>query len=53
MTNWNYYEAGLRFQRILEAMGISQALATAGVAEGDMVIIGDTELVWGDQEDAL
>jgi len=32
MTNWNYYEAIARFQRILEAMGIRQALAQAGLA---------------------
>ncbi len=47
MTNWDYYEAAMRFQRILEAMGISQALEDAGVQEGDTVCIGDTELVWG------
>jgi len=47
MTNWDYYEAGLRFQRILNAMGISEALRDAGVREGHMVIIGETELVWG------
>jgi len=50
MTNWNYYEAALRFQRTLEAMGITQALEEAGVQEGDTVMIGDTELVWGHQE---
>ncbi len=50
MTNWEYYEAVQRFQRILEAMGVTQALEEAGVQDGDTVIIGDTELVWGDQE---
>ncbi len=50
MTNWDYYEAGLRFQRILEAMGISQALEQAGVADGDTVVFGNTELIWGDQD---
>lgn len=49
MTNWDYYEAGLRFQRILEAMGISQALEKAGVLDGDVVAIGNTELIWGEQ----
>ena len=49
MTNWDYYEAALRFQRILEAMGITQALEEGGVQEGDTVIIGDVELTWGDQ----
>ncbi len=48
MTNWDYYEAALRFQRILEAMGITQALEEGGVQEGDTVIIGDVELTWGE-----
>jgi GTP-binding protein len=47
MTNWDYYEAGLRFQRILGAMGITEALQDAGIQEGHTVVIGDTELVWG------
>ncbi len=50
MTDWDYYESGLRFQRILDVMGISKALEKAGVEEGDTVAIGSTELVWGDQE---
>ncbi|MEZ4659918.1 MAG: GTPase ObgE [Caldilineaceae bacterium] len=47
MTNWDYYEAAMRFQRILDAMGISKALRNAGVADGDTIQIGDTELIWG------
>jgi GTP-binding protein len=47
MTNWDYYEATMRFQRILRAMGITEALREAGVQDGDRVIIGDMELVWG------
>jgi GTP-binding protein len=47
MTNWDYYEAAMRFQRILQAMGITEALREAGVQDGDRVIIGDMELVWG------
>ncbi len=47
MTNWDYYEAIFRFQRILEAMGITQALEEAGVQEGDTVFIGDViDLNW-------
>jgi len=49
MTNWDYYESALRFQRILEAMGISQALLEAGVQVGDLVTIGDNELSWGEE----
>jgi GTPase len=47
MTNWDYYEASMRFQRILRAMGISDALRQAGVEDGDTVQIGPVELVWG------
>jgi len=46
MTNWAYDEAVMRFQRILEAMGISAALEKAGIEEGDTVHIGDIELEW-------
>ncbi len=48
MTNWDYYEAALRFHRILEAMGIARALEEAGVENGDAVIIGDVVLEWRD-----
>ncbi len=47
MTNWQYYEAAMRFQRILDALSISQSLEKAGITEGDTVRIGKTELVWG------
>jgi GTP-binding protein len=47
MTNWDYYEAGMRFQRIMQALGVTDALREAGVQEGDTVIIADLELVWG------
>ncbi|HXF62604.1 MAG TPA: GTPase ObgE [Caldilineaceae bacterium] len=47
MTNWDYYEAAMRFQRILRALGITDALREAGAEEGDTVFIGDVELVWG------
>lgn len=47
MTNWDYYEAALRFQRILRAMGIADALREGGIEEGDTVQIGETELIWG------
>lgn len=47
MTNWDYYEAAMRFQRILSALGIREALKEAGVEEGDRVLIADVELVWG------
>ena len=52
MTNWDYYEAGVRFQRILSAMGITGSLRKQGVQDGDRVQIGTIELVWG-YENAL
>lgn len=47
MTKWDYYEAALRFQRILAALGITDALRAAGIEDGDTVRIGNVELVWG------
>jgi GTPase len=47
MTKWDYYEAALRFQRVLDALGITDALRAAGVQDGDTVQIANTELVWG------
>jgi GTPase len=37
-----------RFQRILESMGITDALRQAGIEEGEMVYIGDEELEWAE-----
>lgn len=48
MTNWDLDEAVLRFQRMLDAMGITQALREAGVGPGDTVVIGDAVLEWQD-----
>jgi GTP-binding protein len=48
MTYWDYDEAVQRFQKILEVLGVRQALADAGIQEGDTVYIGDFELTWSD-----
>ena len=48
MTYWEFDEAVHRFQNILEALGIRQALTNAGIQEGDMVRIGEYELEWTD-----
>ncbi|MBN1287301.1 MAG: GTPase ObgE [Anaerolineae bacterium] len=48
MTYWEYEEALARFQRILETLGIYQALIERGVQQGDIVHIGDYELEWHD-----
>lgn len=48
MTYWDYDEAILRFQRLLDTVGVTDALRAAGVQEGDTVHIGDHELEWSD-----
>jgi len=46
MTDWNNQEAVARFQRILKAIGVLEALRQAGCQPGDTVVIGDYELEW-------
>jgi len=48
MTYWDYEEAVMRFQNLLEALGISEALEKAGVKVGDTVFIGEFELEWSE-----
>ncbi len=48
MTYWDKEEAVLRFQNILEVLGVSAALEDAGVQVGDTVYIGDYELEWAE-----
>jgi GTP-binding protein len=48
MTYWEYSQSVRRFQRILEVLGIDEALREAGVEEGDTVFIGNHELEWED-----
>jgi GTP-binding protein len=50
MTNFDQPEALDRVQRVLRASGISEALAEAGVQDGDTVYIGNTELSWSETE---
>lgn len=49
MTNFAQPEAVDRVQRVFDASGVSQALLNAGLQEGDMVYIGETELEWDSQ----
>ncbi len=49
MTYFEFDATLIRFQKILEGMGITQALTKAGVKPGDMVYIGDEELEWGEE----
>jgi GTP-binding protein len=46
MTDFRNEEAAERFQRILEASGISARLEELGIQPGDIVHIADAELVW-------
>jgi GTP-binding protein len=48
MTYWDNDASIRRFQRILQTLGIDEALRKAGVQEGDMVYIGEYELEWSD-----
>jgi len=45
-TDWSNQEAIERFERILRARGITEALEEAGVELGDTVYIGPYELEW-------
>ena len=47
MTDWDNEYAVLRFQRVLEVVGVKQALRDAEIADGDTVHFGpDFELEW-------
>jgi GTPase len=49
MTYFEFDSTLLRFQHILDGMGISEALEEAGVQPGDIVYFGDEELEWGEE----
>lgn len=48
MTYWEHEDSLRRFQKLLERLGVEDALRKAGVQEGDTVFIGDYELEWQD-----
>jgi GTP-binding protein len=48
MTYWEHRESVRRFQRLMENIGVDQALRDAGVEEGDTVFVGDFTLEWQD-----
>jgi GTPase len=48
MTYWEYDEAVRRFQRILERVGVDDALRKAGARPGDLIRLGDHEFEWQD-----
>ncbi|MDP9374692.1 MAG: GTPase ObgE [Chloroflexota bacterium] len=51
MTDFANEEAAQRFQNVLEASGIATRLTEAGIQDGDVVHLGDYELIWGEQPD--
>jgi GTP-binding protein len=48
MTYWEHSQSVRRFQKILQTLGVEEALRRAGVQPGDTVFIGDFELEWSD-----
>ncbi len=46
MTYWQHDGSVRRFQKIMETLGVDEALRSAGVQEGDTVAIGEFELEW-------
>ena len=48
MTYWEHDGSVRRFQKIMETLGVDEALRKAGVQEGDTVAIGNFELEWQD-----
>lgn len=48
MTYWEHRESVRRFQRLMENIGVEEALREAGVEEGDTVFVGEYALEWQD-----
>ncbi len=46
MTPWEHDGSVRRFQKLMEHLGVDDALRKAGVREGDTVYIGEYELEW-------
>lgn len=46
MTYWEMEESLRRFQRLMETLGVDDALRKAGIENGDTVTIGDYEFEW-------
>jgi GTP-binding protein len=51
MTNWELEDAVDRFQRVLEASGITAELERQGIESGDIVRLAGRELVWGEPDE--
>ena len=48
MTYWEHYGSVRRFQKLMETLGVEDALRKAGISEGDTVRVGEFELEWQD-----
>jgi GTP-binding protein len=48
MTYWEYDDSVRRFQKLMERLGVDDALREAGIQEGQIVRIKDYELIWED-----
>ena len=48
MTYWEHRESVRRFQRLMENIGVEEALREAGIEEGDTVMVGEYTLEWQD-----
>jgi GTP-binding protein len=48
MTYWEHEGSVRRFQKLMQSIGVDEALRKAGIQEGDTVAIGDYELDWQD-----
>ena len=48
MTYWEHRESVRRFQRLMETIGVEQALREVGVEQGDTVFVGEFALEWQD-----
>jgi GTP-binding protein len=46
MTYWEYSGSVRRFQKLMDALGVDEALRKAGIKEGDTVYIDEHELEW-------
>jgi GTP-binding protein len=46
MTYWEHHGSVRRFQKLMEKLGVEEALRKAGIEEGDPVRIGEFELEW-------
>jgi GTP-binding protein len=48
MTYWEHSGSVRRFQKLMETLGVEEALRKAGIEDGETVYIGEFELEWQD-----